>query len=120
MAMEHIVTQINSISRIMAECVTLENRFGKWKYSNGVQVSFISAPTWNEMNRFMCDYTKQYKEVKNTSLPLLKIVPEEKWFDGNTGKRLEIPIGKNEEGVVQSLIFGEGTSHHASNINLGI
>ena len=106
-------TQTNSISRIMAECVTLENRFGKWKCSNGVQVSFISSPTGNEMKRFVCDYAERYKEVKNASLPLLKIVPEERWFDGNTGKRLEIPIGKNEEGVVQSLIFGEGTSHHA-------
>lgn len=106
-------TLINSISRVMAECITLENKFGKWKYANGVQMLFIPSPTANEMNRFICEYAQHYKEVKNTSLPLLKIIPEEKWFDGSTGKNLEIPIGKNEEGTVQSLVFGEGTSHHA-------
>lgn len=93
-------TLINSISRVMAECITLENKFGKWKYANGVQVLFIPSPTANEMKRFICEYAQHYKEVKNTSLPLLKIIPEEKWFDGSTGKNLEIPIGKNEEGTV--------------------
>lgn len=37
----------------------------------------------------------------------------EEWFTSQTGDRLAIPIGKNEDGQVQSLIFGEGTSHHA-------
>ncbi len=105
--------QVNIISKIMAECITLENRFGKWKYTNGVQLALDTPPSFNEIVRFMDIYAEQYKDVKNATLPLLKIVPEEKWFAGNSAKKLEIPIGKNEEGVVQSLIFGEGTSHHA-------
>lgn len=105
--------QINTISKIMAECITLENRFGKWKYANGVQLSFMDVPITNEMKRFLEEYAKQYKNVKNAVLPLLKIVPENQWFEGNTSKKLEISIGKNEDGDIQSLVFGEGTSHHA-------
>ena len=104
--------QLDAVSRIIAECIHIEFLFGKWKYSNGVSVALNRIPTSEELRLFIDTFTLQYKEVKDTSLPLTKILTEE-WFTSQTGDRLAIPIGKNEDGQVQSLIFGEGTSHHA-------
>jgi len=105
--------QLSLISKIMTECLTLESMFGKWRFSNGVTLSLEKCPSIIQLRNFCNEFTKQYKEVKNTSLPLIKIVPKDSWFEGDSSGRLAIPIGKNEDGVVQNLVFGEGTSHHA-------
>lgn len=105
--------QLSLISKIMTECLTLESMFGKWHFSNGVTLSLEKCPSIIQLRNFCNEFTNQYKEVKNTSLPLIKIVPKDSWFEGDSSGRLAIPIGKNEDGVVQNLVFGEGTSHHA-------
>lgn len=105
--------QLSLISKIMTECLTLESMFGKWHFSNGVTLLLEKCPSIIQLRNFCNEFTKQYKEVKNTSLPLIKIVSKDSWFEGDSSGRLAIPIGKNEDGVVQNLVFGEGTSHHA-------
>lgn len=105
-------SQLDLISRIISECIHLEYSFGRWKYSNGVSVSLNKVPTFTELSSFADTYSLQYKKVKDTTLPLMSIMPEER-FMMNSADRLEIPIGKNEDGEIQMLTFGEGTSHHA-------
>ena len=104
--------QLDAVSRIIADCIHIEYLFGKWRYSNGVSIEFNQAPTYDKLSSFLEKYGLQYSEVKDTTLPLTKILTEE-WFSSQTRDRLSIPIGKNEDGKVQSIVFGEGTSHHA-------
>lgn len=104
---------IDVLSKIITECIPLEYMFGKWKFSNGVVLQFSSPPNHQIIKQFTDIFTDQYKEIKNTSLPIKKILSRDSWFEGNTAERLAIPIGKNEDGDIQELVFGQGTSHYA-------
>ena len=104
---------IDVLSKIITECIPLEYMFGKWKFSNGVTIQFSTLPDRQIMKQFDDIFSEQYKEIKNTSLPIKKILNDEDWFEGNTAECLAIPIGKNEDGDTQKLIFGKGTSHYA-------
>ncbi len=105
-------SQLDHVSAIFAECIHLEMQYGEWKYANGVSVALQKAPSHEEMRKFTQDYSTAYQKVKDTSLLMDKILPEE-LFAMDATDRLEIPIGKNENGQIQMLTFGEGTSHHA-------
>ena len=104
---------VDVLSKIITECTSVEYMFGKWKFENGVSFDFSSTPDFQEIRNFTDVFIEQYKEIKNTSLPIGKILPREQWFEGNTAERLAIPIGKNEDGDIQELVFGQGTSHYA-------
>lgn len=113
MADRHSDNDTDALSRIMAECISLEYMSGKWKFPNGVSIHFPSSPNPQIVRQFSDIFSDQYKEIKNTSLPIEKILPHDSWFEGNSAERLAIPIGKNEDGDVQELVLGQGTSHYA-------
>ncbi|MCM1541018.1 MAG: FtsK/SpoIIIE domain-containing protein [Blautia sp.] len=104
---------IESISRIVTECIQLENVFGQWKFYNGVTLNLRPLPDRSFLRDFEELFAEQYKEITNTSLPIKKIIPRENWFEASSAEKLAIPIGKNEDGNLQELIFGQGTSHYA-------
>lgn len=104
--------QLALISRILAGCVCLKPASGRWMLSNGTLLALAPPPDFHEMRQFAEPFSRQYTVIKDTSLPLTKILAED-WFSGCTGPRLEIPIGKNEDGEIQSLVLGERSSHHA-------
>ena len=62
-------------------------------------------------------YGSKYAEVTSSILPITKIIPEDIWFTGDSSALFSVPIGKDENGTVQYLEFGDpvskGTSHHA-------
>lgn len=103
---------INYISEILTACIHLEYSNGKWFYPNGVAIELNESPSARELDSFIKAFSVQYKDIKDTTLPIRSILNNE-WFESSAEKRLEIPIGKNEDGAIQSLVFGEGTSHHA-------
>lgn len=105
------------IERIKEYCQVVEHDGMCFSLSSGVNIAFNELPSRSEMSMFEEIYLKNYKEVKNAALPLEKISPRNEWFSGDTTKKLSIPIGKNEDGNVQCVEFGDvvgnGTSHHA-------
>lgn len=104
---------IDVLSKIITECISVEYMFGKWKFENGVTLHLATTPDYHIVKQFVDVFSDQYKEIKNTSLPIGKILSRDNWFEGNTAERLAIPIGKNENGDIQELVFGQGTSHYA-------
>jgi len=104
---------IDSVSKVIAECIQLNYAAGKWKFLNGVAIRFFKAPDQCLLRQFEEVFSGQYKENTNTSLPIKRILPYENWFEGSTVEKLAIPIGKNEDGNIQELVFGQGTSHYA-------
>lgn len=105
------------IERIKEYCHSVEYDGMCFSLSTGVNITFNELPSRSEMSMFEEIYLKNYKEVKNAALPIEKISPRNEWFKGDTTKKLSIPIGKNEDGNVQCVEFGDvvgnGTSHHA-------
>lgn len=105
------------IERIKEYCQVVEHDGMYFSLSSGVNIAFNELPSRSEMSMFEEVYFKNYKEVKNAALPIEKISPRSEWFSGDTTKKLSIPIGKNEDGNVQCVEFGDvvgnGTSHHA-------
>lgn len=104
---------MNIMSKIMSKCTQLEYVFGKWKFNNGVCLRFATTPDSYIMRQFMNIYDEQYEDMKNTNLPLGKIISRDKWFESSSSDNLTIPIGKNEYGEIQKLVLGEKTSHYA-------
>lgn len=62
-------------------------------------------------------YASKYAEVTSSILPITKVIPENAWFSGDSSSLFSVPIGKDENGTIQYLEFGDpvskGTSHHA-------
>ncbi len=104
--------QFEIIHKIVFECTYLEYVFGSWKYINGVSVILNDVPSAMELDSFINIFSNQYKIIKDTSLSLTKILCKD-YFSLHTDSKMSIPIGKNEDGHIQSITLGEGSSHHA-------
>lgn len=100
------------ITDILMESHLLEYVDNEWKFENGVSLELYDHPSINKMHSFLEDYTIQYKDITNTKLSFSKIMPD-KWFDKESSSELSIPIGKNENGEIQNITLGKGTSHYA-------
>lgn len=88
-----------------------------WKYLNGVIATFKGLPTKNQLVDFDALFEERYNEIKKAFLPVSKILSENQWYTGDSTELISVPIGKNEDGGIQSLEFGDavgnGTSHYA-------
>ena len=78
---------------------------------------FNPQPTQKTMLDFCELYASKYAEVTSSILPITKVIPENAWFSGDSSSLFSVPIGKDENGTIQYLEFGDpvskGTSHHA-------
>lgn len=105
------------IDKICSEmtCFSFENN--SWKFLNGVGIAFNPIPTKKELFDFNNQFSIQYDEIKKAALPLSRVFAKENWYSGDSTEILSIPIGKNEDGDIQSIEFGDavgnGTSHYA-------
>lgn len=106
------------LSKIRECCVCLNLYENGWSSDNSNTIwKFYDVPNKKVLSDFSDLYKLKFTEITNSTLPFAKIKPEETWFKENSSKQFSVPIGKNENGDIQYLEFGDpvaqGTSHHA-------
>lgn len=88
-----------------------------WLTSDGTLWRFNEFPTSDVMDVFADLFKEKVNDASKSILPITNIVPESRWFVGDSAPLLSIPIGKAENGSIQNLEFGDpisdGTVHHA-------
>lgn len=112
---EHINSdnQIKLISNIIQECIPFERQSLKWVNRDGVELLLFKAPDQLDLENFIDQYTTEYSKNTTKVLHFSKILDSKKIFSCNSSEELQLPLGINEEGEIQNLIFGKGTIHHA-------
>ena len=110
-------TYVDLLAKIRENCICLQASTDGWYSDNGTSWAFNAAPSQKTMADFSELYGSKYAEVTSSILPITKIIPEDTWFAGDSSALFSVPIGKDENGTVQYLEFGDpvskGTSHHA-------
>lgn len=110
-------TYVDLLAKIRENCICLQASTDGWHSDNGTIWAFNAAPSQKTMADFGELYSSKYAEVTSSILPIAKIIPEDTWFTGDSSALFSVPIGKDENGTVQYLEFGDpvskGTSHHA-------
>lgn len=108
---------LECLSKIRECCISLVARHDSWYSSEGVRWLFANTPTQGTIAEFSAFFGEKYAEATSTILPISKILPRDYWFTNNSSSYFSVPIGKDENGEVQYLQFGDpiskGTSHHA-------
>ena len=101
---------------LRSRCLVMHNEGTEW-YFDAKGVIWIPPrfPNEREMNAFIDSYMTFAKASMNTILPLTAICGRR--YGMNSARMLSIPIGKNGDGTIRNLEFGDpvsqGTSHHA-------
>lgn len=110
-------TYIDLLVKIRENCICLQASIDGWVSGNDTSWSFNAAPNQKAIADFSELYHSKYAEVTNSILPITKILYEDTWFAGDSSALFSVPIGKDENGTIQYLKFGDpvskGTSHHA-------
>lgn len=110
-------TYVDLLAKIRENCICLQASTDGWYSDSGTSWTFNAAPSQKTMTDFSELYGSKYAEVTSSILPITKIIPVETWFAGDSSALFSVPIGKDENGTVQYLEFGDpvskGTSHHA-------
>lgn len=110
-------TYVDLLAKIRENCICLQAGSDGWHSDDGTSWAFNTAPSQKTMADFSELYGSKYAEVTSSILPITKIIPEDIWFTGDSSALFSVPIGKDENGTVQYLEFGDpvskGTSHHA-------
>lgn len=110
-------TYVDLLAKIRENCICLQASPDGWYSDNGTNWAFNVAPSQKTMADFSELYGAKYAEVTSSILPITKIIPKDSWFTGDSSALFSVPIGKDENGTVQYLEFGDpvskGTSHHA-------
>lgn len=110
-------TYIDLLAKIRESCICLQPSTTGWYSENGINWMFNPQPTQKTMLDFCELYASKYAEVTSSILPITKVIPENAWFSGDSSSLFSVPIGKDENGTIQYLEFGDpvskGTSHHA-------
>ena len=110
-------TYVDLLAKIRENCICLQAGSDGWHSDDGTSWAFNTAPSQKTMADFSELYGSKYAEVTSSILPITKIIPEDIWFTGDSSALFSVPIGKDENGTIQYLEFGDpvskGTSHHA-------
>lgn len=110
-------TYVDLLAKIRENCICLQASTDGWHSDNDVSWVFNAAPSQKTMADFSELYSSKYAEVTSSILSITKIISEDTWFAGDSSALFSVPIGKDENGTVQYLEFGDpiskGTSHHA-------
>ena len=97
-------------------CLVMHREGNEWHFDDKGAIWIPPRfPEGKELKAFIDSYTTFAKASINTILPLTAICGNR--YGMNSAKMLSIPIGKNGDGTIRSLEFGDpvsqGTSHHA-------
>lgn len=110
-------TYVDLLAKIRENCICLQASGDTWYSHNGTNWTFNATPGQKTMADFNELYSSKYAEVTSSILPISKVISENMWFTGDSSELFSVPIGKDENGTVQYLEFGDpiskGTSHHA-------
>lgn len=105
------------LEKIQMYCICLTSRGDTWVSDTNVQWKLGRAPSQEKIAEFTALFSTKYFETINAVLPLSKLLPPDIWFANDSSAFFSVPIGKDENGEVQHLQFGDpiskGTSHHA-------
>ncbi len=104
------------LNEVLGECTTFTFHNETWTQS-GIFLDLQTGLSSEELSSFDESFSEQLTKIRSAILTLEKVLPKDQWYTGNTTKRLSIPFGKNEDGGIQNLEFGDavglGTSHYA-------
>ena len=104
------------VQQIINACSVFVANKESWNQDN-VHLDLLPPLTQEELDAFDESFSIQLGKIKSAVLTIDKVLSKDGWFTGNTTKKLAIPFGKNEDGGIQYLEFGDavglGTSHYA-------
>lgn len=106
---------IELLYKVRSICCSIDHMDGVWRLESGWIWTPPPHQDTGDLHQFMKSYAESYESKINEFLPIDDICGNA--WSGNTTDLLSIPIGKNADGSIRYLEFGdpvaEGSSHHA-------